>query len=76
MIVTGANTVKRWAIVGVHGLYVGQCLRRRDAIDEHVRARFVVPSDRFPTEKKAWAYCRKKGDRAVKISIVWKEPSR
>lgn len=50
----------RWAIVGVHGLYTGQWLTRRDAIEAHTEALGVT-----------WAYCRKKGDRAVPIQIRW-----
>ena len=50
----------RWAIAGVHGLYTGQWLTRSEAIDAHVQAL-----------GRSWTYCRKKGDRAVKVQIRW-----
>ena len=47
-----------WAIVGVHGLYCGTWLRRKDAINQHCR-------DKGAT----WRHCRKRGDRAVRVVV-------
>ena len=64
----------RWAIVGIHGLYTGQHLRMRDAIKEHVNDLFIIPSGRFLNEKEAWDYCKRKGDKATKVEIIWSAP--
>jgi len=55
-------TATRWAIAGDCGryLYVGQCLTRKDAIREH-----CIALGKF------WPECRRKGDRAVKVTITW-----
>ena len=34
----------RWAVVGEVGLYVGQYLTRKDAIADHIKARYGVAS--------------------------------
>lgn len=47
-----------WAICGEVGLYVGWWLTRAAAIKEHCR---LTGRD--------WKYCRRRGDRAVKIEI-------
>ena len=47
-----------WAIIGTCGLYTGTWLYRRDAIEEHCEAL-----------GKNWKYCRRKGDKAVKVSL-------
>ena len=73
----------RWVIVGKCGLYTGQWLTREDAIREHVHAKyFIAPPaqvlvmthlNHFQNEKAAWDWCRKKGDKAIKAQVVWKE---
>lgn len=64
----------RWAIHGEIGLYCGQHLTRKDAISEHVEARYGV-SRSFrrglnTTQLEMWHKCRAKGDRAVKVRIT------
>jgi hypothetical protein len=49
---------KGWAIIGSYGLYTGWWFTRSEAIKYHCRAL-----------GKTWHYCKKKGDRAVKIEI-------
>lgn len=64
----------RWAIVGDVGLYVGQYLSRKAAIEDHIRARYGTPASwgrRLSTEQlEAWHKCQAKGDRAVKVRII------
>lgn len=48
-----------WAIVGVHGVYYGFSDTRSRAIQKHTQAL-----------GSSWAYCRKKGDRAVKVTMI------
>ena len=60
-----------WAIHGVHGLYTDTAHTRTEMIARHVNQLFIIPSPRFPTEKQAWAYCKKKGDKAVKVEIKY-----
>lgn len=79
---------KRWVIVGVHGLYVGQKTRRNDMIAQHVGERlsginvpggppFAEMPD-FPVnglskeQRRAWAWCKRQGDRCVHATISWK----
>jgi hypothetical protein len=65
----------RWAIVGRHGLYTGQSLTRRGAIQNHVRY-FWPGFPKTPPDditRKLWATCRKRGDRAVKVAVTWEE---
>lgn len=50
---------KGWAITGVHGLYTGWWLTRKEAIKHHTM-----------NLGETWEYCRSKGDRAVKIEIA------
>lgn len=50
----------RWVIVGKYGLYVGQCLTRKDMIAEHIKGRH-----------KTWEECKKLGDRCVKADIFY-----
>jgi hypothetical protein len=52
----------RWVIIGNCGLYTGQWLTRRDAIEQHCREIDY-----------SWEACRKKGDRAVKATIIWRK---
>jgi|HubBroStandDraft_3_1064219.scaffolds.fasta_scaffold153240_3 hypothetical protein len=74
----------RWVIVGNHGLYVDQKLTRADIIAEHVYNRFGSNAPAFPnisqfprggklseSQRKAWLYCCRQGDRAVKAKISW-----
>jgi len=58
MIIT--HKEKRWAIVGKYGLYVGQYLSRRDAIEGHTKM-----------IGQSWRKCHKRGDRFVKVIITW-----
>ncbi len=51
--------MKAWAISGVHGLYYGTYPTRREAIDTHCAVL-----------GKSWAYCRAKGDRAVRVTVT------
>ena len=48
-----------WAITGVHGLYVGTWYTRKEAVSFHIRAK-----------GKDWGYCRKLGDRAIKVKVI------
>lgn len=52
--------VKRWVIVGVHGLYTGQWIKRKEAIEQHCE-----------DLGKTWDYCKKKGDKAIKAEITY-----
>lgn len=66
---------RRWAIIGEVGLYVGQCLTRKDAIAEHIEARYDVPRNSFgrglsTTQLELWNKCKAKGDRAVRVRII------
>lgn len=54
-----------WIIVGDFGLYTGNWLRRREAIEAHCREL-----------GKPWRLCRRDGDRAVKAIVIWEDPSR
>lgn len=56
------KSVTRWVIIGVHGLYVGQWLRKRDAIYNHCSDLGM-----------GWMKCRKKGDRVIKAVITYKK---
>jgi hypothetical protein len=47
-----------WAIYGTCGFYTGWWHTRAEAMYAHCQAL-----------DKGWAYCRKKGDRAVRVSI-------
>jgi hypothetical protein len=63
----------RWAIIGESGLYVGQCLTKRDAIAEHVATRNKALSAFAPLDDAQlaeWNRCKKNGDRAVKVTIT------
>lgn len=51
-------TQKGWAITGIYGLYSGWNFTRKDAITTHCCAL-----------GRTWAYCRKTGDKCVKIEI-------
>lgn len=57
-----------WTIVNDgFGFYTGWTLTRRDAIRDHVwwLHNYILEDD----VKKAWAQCRRNGDRAVKVEI-------
>ena len=58
----GVPSENFWIIVGVHGAYTGTWHAKKDAIAQHTAA-----LDR------TWAYCRAKGDKAVKATITWTE---
>ncbi len=47
-----------WAIHGKYGFYIGTWLTKHDAIQAHCE-----------DLGKSWKYCKKKGDRAVKVLI-------
>lgn len=78
-------SAKRWAIVGNCGLYVGQELTRAAAIAKHVHdgrlfgepevSRWAIHGILSPDQRAIWRRCRKNGDRAVKVTITWDEPS-
>lgn len=65
----------RWVIVGNCGLYTGQYLTRRDAINDHCRAKYIIGSPFYPTVDVAWQTCKDNGDRAIKATISWETPS-
>jgi len=64
-----------WAIQGVHGLYTGWCHTRVDAIAQHAAAfnyavsGFASGGKLDQSQRAVWNQRRKKGDRAVKITI-------
>ena len=69
-----------WVIVGVHGLYSGSWQTRTEAIAHHVRAKqgewppkidWAGRGSLTRSGRNAWAYCRRKGDRAVLATIKW-----
>ena len=74
------KTVIRWAVVGKDGLYIGQHFTRNHAIAEHVymfdkklhksgKQWAFGALDQY--QKRAWAQRKKKGDRAVKVLIIY-----
>lgn len=52
-----------WAIVGKHGLYTGTWHTRSEAIAGHTREL-----------NQSWKYSRSRGDRAIKITVVYQAP--
>ncbi len=52
----------RWAIAGSFGLYTGQCFTRKDAIEDHCEEK-----------GKSWEICKRHGDRAVKVIILFNQ---
>ena len=71
---------KMWVIVGVHGLYTGSRLTRIEAIAGHIEKQqgtwppMVIKGGRGAltrSGRNAWAYCRRKGDRAVLATMNW-----
>lgn len=54
---------KGWAVVGVYGLYIGWNFTRREAIEHHTKLL-----------GKSWEYCKKKGDKCIKVVIHYEEP--
>lgn len=75
------QTSTGWAIAGEHGLYVGWHFRRLDMIAEHVRdvrhrsepetSGFAVGGRLTAAQAKIWARCKRAGDKAVKIKIIY-----
>lgn len=67
----------RWAIYGECGLYVGQRQTMKDAIAEHVAAKYgvspYVVRELDESQREAWNICKKNGDRAVRIRITLME---
>jgi hypothetical protein len=63
------RTTWRWVIAWDKGLYVGQWLTRKDAIEAHV-AHYYWPHEKYEV-KDAWKKRRKLGDYAVKAMIKW-----
>jgi len=65
--------VAMWAICNtdMDALYIGTALTRREMISRHVHDLCIIPCQKYPTEKKYWDYCRKKGDQAVKVDISY-----
>jgi hypothetical protein len=68
------KTDTRWFIVGVHGLYIGQWLTRKSAIEGHcldyIWGHETTPATPFELETE-WKRCRADGDRAVKVKITY-----
>lgn len=74
------TTYIRWGTTGECGLYVGQCLTRRDAIAEHTskgrRSTEPKVSPRIwggkltPEHLKIWERLKARGDRVVKLKIT------
>jgi len=65
-------TETMWAIHGVHGLYIGTWLTRKEAIATHVKELYGAPNGKADNSiKEAWWRCRNKGDRAVKVEITY-----
>lgn len=70
-----------WAIIGRHGLYTGWWRRRCDAMAAHAsEARRIEEPEVSPfvhgrqldeAQQIAWERCRARGDRLVRINIVW-----
>jgi len=69
-----AKEYVRWAIDGEVGLYVGQFLTRKAAIEDHLKARYDIDSTwgrgLSTTHLEFWHKCQAKGDRAVKVRII------
>jgi hypothetical protein len=64
-------TWTRWAILGSTGLYEGQTLTRRDAIEQHVARECGIYRYKPNIHGKAlWKQRCAYGDRAVKIRIT------
>jgi len=67
--------MKAWAIEGEHGLYYGTYSSRADAIGNHVRSYydlnlpFYTDGALSKTQKLYWNERRKKGDRAVRVTV-------
>ena len=59
-----AGSEYRWVIVGIHGLYEGQWVRKSDAIAVHCAD---IGRD--------WECCKRHGDRALKVRIQWPNPN-
>lgn len=64
-----------WAICSGDGLYVGWQMSRAEAIAEHVSALYGTAgrglSGLCHEQVVAWKKCKKRGDRAVKIKIIY-----
>ena len=76
-------TAERWVIVYKDPdrdsrLYVGQQITRIEAIQWHVVKEGAGPfrwnTKLTSTQREAWKKCRARGDRAVKVKIVWEYP--
>ena len=57
---------KMWAIVGKYGLYTGTWFTRREAIVRHCR-----DLSNNPDIGMTWQECRKRGDRAIRVTMTW-----
>lgn len=66
----------RWVIIGTVGLYTGQWLTRKDAIEAHTRAWYDgYPANPPDSERqRLWKQCRRRGDRAIQAAISWEVP--
>ena len=78
------NLQTGWAIIGLYGLYIGWAQTRKAMIAEHVhnkcRATEEQPSQFAtsaldPLQRERWKRCQAEGDRAVKVTITWDDPS-
>lgn len=79
---TRIHTTTRWAIVGRCGIYTGQWLTRRAAIVAHVRDMglgnhlWISGGYTLDQIREGWRHWHACGDRAVKVTITWKEPAK
>lgn len=71
-----------YVIVGVHGLYIGSHFRRGAMIAQHVAEKYgghngfgcMSPFKMTDEHRRAWALCKKSGDRCVRATVTWWEP--
>jgi hypothetical protein len=76
-------TERGWAIAYDGGIYVGWHYGRRAAIAQHVSdlwshrdgfgdiSPYAFSAKLNDDQRRAWALCKKKGDRAVKVKITY-----
>ena len=71
--------MKQYAITGRGGMYYGTAPTRRQAIAQHVwatdqdcyEAGYPVSSKPLnDAQKRAWAVCKKRGDKAIKVIVT------
>lgn len=66
---------KGWAIASDTGLYIGWSMTRNEAIAEHINALYGVRGRGWETltdvQRKFWQQQKRRGDRAVKVTISY-----